>query len=131
MDRAQLEGHQATLRGLRDTIAGMANGTAPFDTVALTGCVVDLACILADFIDERIVAGEHAHAVDELIKRPGACEQADNLGGPWENVPADQTPTKRFVREHGRLRAQKVDEQTKGHDRRPEKVAPGELDPRD
>jgi len=111
MEREKLEGHQATLRGLRDTIGTMQQSGSPPPLGDVVDLIDALAGIVGDFISEQIVAGEHAHAVAELIKRSGGrVEQADTLGGPWEPV-VDGRPTKRFVRENGALRAQKVSEE--------------------
>lgn len=62
MEREQLEQHQATIRGLRDTIGG-AEVKATDETVAKLGmCIDGLAEVVGALIDEQLVAGEHAQA---------------------------------------------------------------------
>lgn len=80
MEREQLEQHQATLRGLRDTIGSMLRSGGDVDSRFVIELVESVAAVLNDLIDEQLVAGEHAAAVAEMIKRPG--EPRMTLAGP-------------------------------------------------
>lgn len=72
MEREKLEQHRETIRGMRDSIAGrtFAEGST-MDVSVLAAACDSLAEIVGELVEERIVAGEHAAAVAEMIKRPG------------------------------------------------------------
>lgn len=81
MEREQLEQHQATIRGLRDSIATIQQdaNAAPATLIHLVGIVETLAEVVNDLIDERIDVGAHAAAVARSIKGPGVERSGDTI----------------------------------------------------
>ena len=71
MERQQLEAAKATLRTLRDRLVAMPADATDESYSRLAESIDDLAGVVAALIEDRIVAGEHAHAVDQMIRAGG------------------------------------------------------------
>lgn len=78
MDRKRLDEHAHTIRHLQKTYTPGATPTPG----AIASVILSLTDILLDLINAQLVAGEHAAAVAEMIKRPG--EQRMTLGSEVE-----------------------------------------------
>lgn len=89
MDREQLEGAQATLRGLRDTLATGAENPPDANYDRLAGAIDAVAGVVTALVEAELVKTEHANAVAEEIKRPRTLDHGHGAvkGGPgWPEV---------------------------------------------
>jgi len=76
MTLEQLTQHQATVRGLRDTLASNRDGftenvTPAMQRETLFDAVDALADVVGALIEERLADGQHSAKVSEMIKGQG------------------------------------------------------------
>lgn len=108
MERETLEGYQATLRGLRDTIGGLSKECTAENFDRLATCLEGLAGVVGDIVDKALLEAEHANAVRELMTPPPPRMflqdmtvlpnvESDSPNGPWTPILPGAKPSKRYV----------------------------------
>lgn len=111
MERRQLESVKQQLRALRDRLAGGASNPPSDDYDRLAGAIDTLAGVVTAMVDDQVLAGEHANAVEELINKVPANAQttqgpghgATKGGSGWPEVERTTKADDKFdaVREIG------------------------------
>lgn len=127
MERQQLEHHDRRLEALRVKLNGISqNGGAEG---ALADALDVVVTAVKDLIGDRLVAGEHAHAVSELIKRPGEPRMA--LGDDYHGAADKYNGPGSKVESGGKISEEMADEMREQQKREQLGAIAKEPDPRD